>query len=405
MQSSSGTAALMSWPTSSALLRRGAASRRLKCGKSQRAQLYISSTMCLLATAAPSPRACAPRQVCMLSHAVPRCPALKPAAGDMHVLTWRMQLSLQKGVGGIYNKGFWGIAVEAGKSYQASALVATAGFACSPDATNTVVSLTQQPCMQALSCIVYALKNGSSMDRCSAWEQRWHDGMQAGHQSAPQWLRMTLQSEDGSSIYASTRLALGAPGWQRMEVQLTSDSTDARAKVGISFEGPGTLLLDAVSLWPAENVRPGELNPWPFRADLLGMLAALRPRCMPLSFCWLPSQDCVLQCLPVGWNPQCALCGRDSPMLRPAAAVAPAQVPEAPWRLLCGGRGPAEGPLPLEERAGPRQRPAGALEWGLALLEHRWCSPDAQLCFASLLHCMHRLRCITLPSMYRHHHT
>lgn len=122
----------------------------------------------------------------------------------------------------------------------------------------------------------------------------------AGQQSTPQWLRMTLQSEDGSSVYASARLALGAPGWQRMEALLTADGSDARAKLGISFEGPGTLLLGAVSLWPAENLRPGQLNPWPFRADLLRMLAALRPRCMPPTSTIVPFAAHLSWCI-YGW--------------------------------------------------------------------------------------------------------
>ena len=43
-------------------------------------------------------------------------------------------------------------------------------------------------------------------------------------------------------------------------------------------QGPGQLLIDAVSLFPSENARAGSVNPWPFRKDLLDMLKALRPR-------------------------------------------------------------------------------------------------------------------------------
>lgn len=49
------------------------------------------------------------------------------------------------------------------------------------------------------------------------------------------------------------------------------------------LQGPGELLVDAVSLFPAENVREGALNPWPFREDLLDMLKALNPRWVLLS--------------------------------------------------------------------------------------------------------------------------
>lgn len=106
----------------------------------------------------------------------------------------------------------------------------------------------------------------------------------------PSWLRFTLHSKDGSSIYASARLAIsGQSGWQRVEAAMTADSSDTHAKLGFSFEGPGMLLLDVVSLFPAENYaqRGAALNPRPFRADLLGMLQALRPKCAPACAAYL----------------------------------------------------------------------------------------------------------------------
>ncbi len=50
----------------------------------------------------------------------------------------------------------------------------------------------------------------------------------------------------------------------------------------VTFSGPGTLLVDQVSLFPSENVRRGEgyLNPWPFRQDLLDAMKGLHPRCV-----------------------------------------------------------------------------------------------------------------------------
>ena len=47
------------------------------------------------------------------------------------------------------------------------------------------------------------------------------------------------------------------------------------------LQGPGELLVDAVSLFPAENVQDGAQNPWPFRRDLLDMLKAVNPRWVP----------------------------------------------------------------------------------------------------------------------------
>ena len=45
------------------------------------------------------------------------------------------------------------------------------------------------------------------------------------------------------------------------------------------FDGPGSLVIDSVSLFPTENVERGKsfMNPWPFRQDLLDALKALQP--------------------------------------------------------------------------------------------------------------------------------
>ena len=49
--------------------------------------------------------------------------------------------------------------------------------------------------------------------------------------------------------------------------------------MALLFEGPGALAVDSVSVFPSENVAKGAgmMNPWPFRADLLGALKALQP--------------------------------------------------------------------------------------------------------------------------------
>ena len=49
----------------------------------------------------------------------------------------------------------------------------------------------------------------------------------------------------------------------------------------VLFDGPGTIVVDVVSLFPAANVergrQEGHANPWPFRQDLLGLLSDLKP--------------------------------------------------------------------------------------------------------------------------------
>lgn len=64
-------------------------------------------------------------------------------------------------------------------------------------------------------------------------------------------------------------------------------SADPNASLAVTFSGPGALLVDVVSLLPAENVAhaaaAGAMKPWPFRADLLQMLKDLHPRLVTLS--------------------------------------------------------------------------------------------------------------------------
>jgi hypothetical protein len=59
-------------------------------------------------------------------------------------------------------------------------------------------------------------------------------------------------------------------------------SCSPAAHLQVLFDGPGTLVVDSVSLFPTANVRRGEAeglaNPWPFRQDLLDALKALSPR-------------------------------------------------------------------------------------------------------------------------------
>lgn len=57
-------------------------------------------------------------------------------------------------------------------------------------------------------------------------------------------------------------------------------AVDPAARLAITFDGGGSLLVDIVSLFPAKNIARsgGGINPWPFRTDLLQMLKDLHPR-------------------------------------------------------------------------------------------------------------------------------
>jgi hypothetical protein len=180
--------------------------------------------------------------------------------------------------------------------------------------------------------------------------------------------------------------------------------------------GSGDLLLDMVSLTPAENAREGELNQWPFRGDLLDALKALKPRCLhlklkpctrratpywasvaPASAICTHGLRCLFCCCTarfmVLWfraalrlHASCvrpAACWQHVPeprvLLRAAVSMSPAvaegrlmrtQVPALPRRLLRGGGGPPARPIPVEDCPGQGRGPPGPLQRQLGLLEH-----------------------------------
>ena len=58
--------------------------------------------------------------------------------------------------------------------------------------------------------------------------------------------------------------------WQRFEATFTPSDTDTDATLTISFQGPGTLWIDQVSLMPTETV-------FGWRRDVAEALKALKP--------------------------------------------------------------------------------------------------------------------------------
>lgn len=78
-------------------------------------------------------------------------------------------------------------------------------------------------------------------------------------------------------MYAIASFEVNSQEWTRYEAKLESNSTDPKAILEIVLEDPGTILLDQVSLFPAENAREGS-NPWPFRQDLVEMMRYLEPK-------------------------------------------------------------------------------------------------------------------------------
>eukprot|EP00887_Chlorella_sp_A99_P005257 scaffold1.g5257.t1 len=131
------------------------------------------------------------------------------------------------GTAGIFNYGYWGVSVVAGTSYTASI------FIRSPDplARNVTVSLL---------------------------------------------------SADLSTFYANLTLWGVAGGWRKYGGELVPAASDTDARLAVLFDGPGTIIIDSVSLFPTANVEKGlgMTNPWPFRQDLLEALKALKPAFM-----------------------------------------------------------------------------------------------------------------------------
>ena len=90
---------------------------------------------------------------------------------------------------------------------------------------------------------------------------------------APRSLGLQLVSADGH-ILASAKLTGFGTQWAKRTAKLHAGVTEAKAKLNLILEGPGTLDVDMVSLFPRhtwKNRRGG------LRADLVQMLADLKP--------------------------------------------------------------------------------------------------------------------------------
>ncbi len=86
-----------------------------------------------------------------------------------------------------------------------------------------------------------------------------------------------LASQDSDTVYASTTFTVKDADWTQHKATLESNGTDSKAQLEIMMEDAGSMLLDQVSLFPAENARE-EGNPWPFRKDLVEMMRYLEPK-------------------------------------------------------------------------------------------------------------------------------
>jgi hypothetical protein len=169
------------------------------------------------------------------------------------------------GAGGVVNSGYWGFWLRGGGEYGASLFVRNPG----PKAANVTLALL---------------------------------------------------SSDLETLHA--RLELSAPpggAWTRLAGGLRATAADRDARLAVLVDAP--VVLDTVSLFPAENVRRGEAmgltTPYPFRTDLLQRLKDLAPAFLRIpggcfvegdklanAFRWKPTAG-PAETRPGHWNREC----------------------------------------------------------------------------------------------------
>lgn len=156
---------------------------------------------------------------------------------------------------GILNSGYWGIPLDAGASYTLS-LYLRATQARQRRAPPSPRLSRLEPSHRASLCLL----QGPAAPRVT----------------------VSLVSPDLATFYANATLGAATQGWEKHSVELLAAGSTSDAQLAILVEGLGSVAVDAVSLFPTENVRwgkaRGHLNPWPFRQDLLGALVDLKPR-------------------------------------------------------------------------------------------------------------------------------
>lgn len=86
-----------------------------------------------------------------------------------------------------------------------------------------------------------------------------------------------LVSADGKVVGQNAFVLKPAGRWNEYKAQLTSTATDGKAKLVLSFDAPGTVWVDYVSLFPAKTFRN---RPNGLRTDVAQLLADLKPSFM-----------------------------------------------------------------------------------------------------------------------------
>jgi alpha-L-arabinofuranosidase len=85
---------------------------------------------------------------------------------------------------------------------------------------------------------------------------------------------LSLQTAAGKVLAGTTLVVTKAAGWKKYQVLLTAKGSDPDARLVLSFQRSGTLLLDMVSLFPVHTFRD---RPNGMRADLATLIEQMKP--------------------------------------------------------------------------------------------------------------------------------
>lgn len=87
-------------------------------------------------------------------------------------------------------------------------------------------------------------------------------------------LLATLESADGSRVYASAPIEYVGGNWRKYQCRLRAGDTDPKARLVIAIAEPTTMWLDVVSLFPENTFKN---RPNGLRRDLMEVLKDMRP--------------------------------------------------------------------------------------------------------------------------------
>lgn len=98
-----------------------------------------------------------------------------------------------------------------------------------------------------------------------------YEGYVWARADAPAELSVALESRDGAKTYATARLSVAGPDWQRLNFALTPNAADAAGRFTIALTRPGSVVVGHAFLQPGEW---GRFRGLPVRKDVAEALIA-----------------------------------------------------------------------------------------------------------------------------------